>query len=129
MAHAGVSGSGAKPVAYFVYVLQNADGRRYVGQTADPVRRLAEHNHGRVTWTKSRGPWVMVAHTVFATRLQAIREERRLKRNWASLDRVISRWQSAAGAGIPLNGRRPATRVASAATVKRPLPPKRARPR
>src|SRR5215471_14371658 len=43
--------------AYRVYVLQNAEGRFYVGLTDDFARSLQQHNDGESQWTKARGPW------------------------------------------------------------------------
>ncbi len=45
---------------YQVYVLQNADGRFYIGISDDVSSRLAQHNSGVSTWTRSRGPWNLV---------------------------------------------------------------------
>ena len=42
---------------YRVYVLRNAEGRRYIGVTDDVDRRLAQHNQGVSKWTRGKGPW------------------------------------------------------------------------
>ena len=42
---------------YRVYVLRNAEGRRYIGVTDDVNRRLVQHNQGVSKWTRGRGPW------------------------------------------------------------------------
>ena len=42
---------------YWVYVIQNAEGRFYIGITDDTIRRLNDHNSGVSVWTKHRGPW------------------------------------------------------------------------
>ncbi len=42
---------------YRVYVLRNAEGRRYIGVTDDVDRRLAQHNQGVSEWTRGKGPW------------------------------------------------------------------------
>ncbi len=47
------------PAAYCVYVLQNREGRFYVGLTDDLPRRIDQHNSGVSRWTKGRGPWVL----------------------------------------------------------------------
>ena len=46
---------------YSVYVLRSkTDGKRYVGMTTDWLRRLKEHNEGKVFSTKGRVPFVLV---------------------------------------------------------------------
>jgi putative endonuclease len=64
---------------FFVYVLQNSDGRFYIGQTSDVELRLQRHNEGRVFWTKGRGPWGLVYSEEFGTRSEAMAKEKGLK--------------------------------------------------
>jgi putative endonuclease len=45
---------------YRVYVLQNLSGRRYIGLSEDPTKRLAQHNAGLSRWTSAHGPWRIV---------------------------------------------------------------------
>jgi putative endonuclease len=45
---------------YQVYVLQNTDGKFYIGLSADVAARLSQHNAGISNWTRSRGPWSLV---------------------------------------------------------------------
>jgi predicted GIY-YIG superfamily endonuclease len=40
-------------VAYRVYVIQNHEGKFYIGLSDDVARRLEEHNTGQSRWTKS----------------------------------------------------------------------------
>ena len=42
---------------YRVYVLQNEEGRHYIGLSEDVLARLAQHNTGVSKWTRGRGPW------------------------------------------------------------------------
>ena len=65
---------------YFVYVLQNPDGRLYVGFTTDIEKRLQQHQAGEAGWTHSRGPWTLVHSETFTDRSEAIHRERSLKR-------------------------------------------------
>jgi predicted GIY-YIG superfamily endonuclease len=44
---------------YRVYVIQNPDGKFYIGFSEGVEGRLAQHNDGVSKWTKSRGPWVL----------------------------------------------------------------------
>jgi len=45
---------------YCVYVLQNNQGRRYIGLSEDLQLRLDQHNAGVSRWTKDRGPWKLI---------------------------------------------------------------------
>jgi putative endonuclease len=65
----------------YVYVLQSLkDKKFYTGCTADPKKRLKQHNAGRVRSTKARRPLKLVYWETFATRSEAMKRERRLKR-------------------------------------------------
>jgi putative endonuclease len=64
----------------WVYVIQNADGRFYVGMTTDLEGRLKDHNSGISRWTKHRGPWKLVWSHECATIGQARKLENQLKR-------------------------------------------------
>jgi putative endonuclease len=69
---------------FVVYVLRSqSNGRRYVGQTEDLTRRLAEHNdpehNPRKFTTRIPGPWELIHHESYATRAEAMRRERWLK--------------------------------------------------
>jgi len=71
-------------LSYFVYVLLNdTAGRRYVGQTDDLTRRLAEHNglseNPRRYTSKYAGTWRIIHSEELATRSEAMRRERWLK--------------------------------------------------
>jgi len=66
-------------MGFTVYVLRNAEGRIYVGQTADLERRLTQHNDGDSHWVGSRGPWELVVSEHYPTRADAMRRERALK--------------------------------------------------
>ena len=64
---------------YFVYILQNPQGRLYIGQTSDLQLRLRRHNEGKVFSTKDRGLWQLIHSESFATRSAAMTQEKRLK--------------------------------------------------
>ena len=85
-------------MAFYVYVLvSERNGRRYVGQTDDLARRLAEHNspthNPRKYTSRHAGPWRLVHTEHFASRAEAMRRERALKsgRGRAWLDETIGR--------------------------------------
>ena len=66
--------------AYRVYVLQNREGRFYVGLSDDLARRLQQHNNGESRWTKGRGPWSAVWQSEELSFTEARKLENRLKR-------------------------------------------------
>ena len=68
------------PAAYRVYVLQNREGRFYVGLTNDVARRLQQHNSGESRWTKGRGPWSALWQSQELSLSKARKLENRLKR-------------------------------------------------
>ncbi|PYJ22795.1 MAG: hypothetical protein DME99_04505 [Verrucomicrobia bacterium] len=43
-----------------VYILQNREGKFYVGLSDDVARRIKQHNSGTSRWTKGKGPWKSV---------------------------------------------------------------------
>jgi putative endonuclease len=79
---------------FLVYVLKNSEDSYYIGQTSDLEMRLRRHNKGGVFWTKSRGPWAPHASKGIHTRVEAMVEERRLKRlkNRKALEAIVPRW-------------------------------------
>ncbi len=48
------------PATYRVYVIQNCEGKFYIGLSDDVARRIEQHNSGTSRWTKGRGPWKSV---------------------------------------------------------------------
>lgn len=64
---------------YFVYILENAKGRHYVGITTEPERRLVEHNNGSAKSTRPFGPWKMIYTEEFKSRQDACKREWYLK--------------------------------------------------
>ena len=45
---------------YRVYVIQNQQGRFYIGLSDDVDRRVSQHNDGVSQWTRNKGPWSLV---------------------------------------------------------------------
>ncbi|MDQ8209694.1 GIY-YIG nuclease family protein, partial [Coraliomargarita sp. SDUM461003] len=77
---------------YFVYVLENASGRLYIGHTNDVARRIEEHNSpegkGHLgKYTHRNGPWSLLGFEKFETRSEAMRREKQLK-SWKSPKKV-----------------------------------------
>jgi putative endonuclease len=59
----------------WVYVIQNAQGRFYIGMTTDLEQRLIDHNTGVSSWTKHRGPWKLV----WSEKCESISDARKLE--------------------------------------------------
>lgn len=75
---------------YTVYVLKSLKNNyRYIGQTKDINKRLAEHNAGLSKSTKNIRPLVLDYTEEYYTRSEAMKRERFLKsgkgREWLSL--------------------------------------------
>jgi len=92
-------------VAFYIYVIESVSTkRRYIGQTGDLERRLAEHNdvdHSDVKYTtKQAGPWRLLYHERYSSRSEVIQRERWLKsrtgRRWLKIN-----LQGASPAGLP----------------------------
>ena len=67
-------------MAYYVYVLRSEkDGSFYIGHTADLEERLKRHNHGKSSYTKSKGPWMLIYQEEFLSRNEAMSREREIK--------------------------------------------------
>jgi predicted GIY-YIG superfamily endonuclease len=67
---------------FWVYVLENALGRFYVGQTNKLRRLLDQHNEppaANAKYTLKNGPWELVWSESHATRASAMRREREIK--------------------------------------------------
>jgi len=67
---------------FWVYILENAAGKFYVGSSDDPDRRLLEHNDttsGRDTFTHKNGPWRLVWEEPHLSRSAAVVRERQIK--------------------------------------------------
>ncbi len=72
---------------FYTYILQNAKGQFYIGQTSNLEDRLNRHNSDRSKYTKGRGPWKLVHYEKFDTRKAALTQERELK-SWKSAARL-----------------------------------------
>ena len=63
--------------------MSESTGRRYVGQTEDLPRRLAEHNsvahNPRKFTSRNAGPWLVLHEETFPTRAAAMHREKWLK--------------------------------------------------
>lgn len=70
---------------YWVYLIKNTiNGKIYIGQTADLVKRLARHNGALpskiLSYTnKNKGSWELIYQEEFITREEAFLREKILK--------------------------------------------------
>ena len=66
--------------SYRVYVLRNPKGKFYIGISEDVELRVKQHNSGQSSWTKHKGPWVLVWQSKELSLSDARKLENRLKR-------------------------------------------------
>ena len=66
---------------FYTYVLKSLSHETlYIGSSENPEKRLiAEHNTGKVRYTKGRMPWVIIYKEPWATRGEAMKREKFLK--------------------------------------------------
>src|SRR5947199_8471332 len=72
-------------VDYRVYVIQNRDGKFYIGLSDDVGRRINQHNAGDSRWTRAKGPWTLVRQSGELSLSEARKLENRLKRQKGGL--------------------------------------------
>lgn len=77
---------------YYVYIIYNPiKDIYYKGYTQNLEKRLTEHNEGLSRYTSAIGPWELVYRNNYATKREALVEERRIKRlNRESIVKLIS---------------------------------------
>lgn len=65
---------------HYVYILRSLnDGNWYTGCTSDLRKRFAEHNDGKSTYTKDRGPYELIYYEACLSKKDAFTRERYLK--------------------------------------------------
>lgn len=65
---------------FYVYVLWSDKlQKRYVGFTADLIKRVTEHNSGKSPFAKSGIPWKIIYTENYITGSEALRREKFLK--------------------------------------------------
>ena len=65
---------------YYVYVLQNEEGGKYIGYTSNLKRRFEEHNQGLNQSTKGH-KWNLIYYEAFRSETDARRREVKLKQS------------------------------------------------
>jgi len=67
-------------VMFYTYILKSQkSGRWYTGSTNDLRKRLKQHNEGKSTWTKSKGPWDLIYYEAFLNEEDSRSREKYLK--------------------------------------------------
>jgi putative endonuclease len=77
---------------FYTYVLRSLkDGGFYIGHTENVENRLAQHNTGQVSSTKSRALFEAVHIKEFASRSEARWQEKKWKTAWGhkQLDKIL----------------------------------------
>ena len=82
---------------YYLYILYSSTvGKFYIGSTSNIEQRIYYHNNNRSSFTKNKGPWVLVYSEIYQVKQQAIIREKEIK-SWKSSKRIIE------SLGIDLN--------------------------
>lgn len=75
---------------WFVYFIKSLSRKwYYVGSTNNFIRRVSEHNAGKVLSTKSKRPFVLVYTKEFKTEQESRAYERLLKSKRIEKERII----------------------------------------
>ena len=96
-----VVGSSPTFGAIFVYILENPQGKFYIGQSENLEQRLANHNRTdsyQGKFTRKNGPWKLVWFEAHQNRSSAVIRERQIKAMKSSAwirTRLLKRPQSA----------------------------------
>ena len=67
---------------FWVYILENPEGRFYIGSTGNLTDRVARHNADEKVGTKfthRHGPWTLVWKEPHPNRSSAMKREKRIK--------------------------------------------------
>lgn len=66
---------------HYIYLIENPEGKIYIGATNDPSRRCDEHNDDtrEKGWTKGKGPWTLIYTESLENVTEALKRERFLK--------------------------------------------------
>ena len=64
---------------YYVYIIENSSGKRYVGVTSELGGRLKKHNHQGSRWTRYKGPWQLIYKESYQSKEDALLREKKIK--------------------------------------------------
>ncbi len=78
---------------YCTYILKSLkDNKFYYGSASHLQKRLDEHNHGKVRYTKGHMPWIIHYYEKFETRSEASKRELFFKSidgyNWLKQNKI-----------------------------------------
>ena len=85
---------------YYVYVLRSKKNAMwYTGFTIDLRKRFTEHNNGKSTYTKRRGPFELIYYEAYKNKTDARSREKQLKsgQGRAYLKQRINRFLTLSG--------------------------------
>jgi len=64
---------------YYVYLLKSENNSKwYTGTTSDLRKRFKQHNDGRSTYTKNKGPWKLIYYEACLDKQDAYAREKYL---------------------------------------------------
>ena len=67
-------------MSFYLYIIQNSNGRFYKGVSAQPKIRILQHNNNEVASTARKGPWKLVAVFLYPSKTEALIMERKIKK-------------------------------------------------
>lgn len=67
-------------IMYHVYILRNTDNKLYIGQTNNLERRLSDHRHNEIKFTREHRDFKLVYSEIYSTQLEAMQREKQLKK-------------------------------------------------
>lgn len=81
---------------FYVYLLQHSETDQiYIGYTADLRRRVKQHNaKGQKSTTRKSGQWSLKYYEAYASEIDAILRERKLKEHGSAKHKLRLRLQS-----------------------------------
>jgi peptide methionine sulfoxide reductase MsrB len=85
-----------------LYVLRMGNGQLYTGSTTNLVRRVTEHQHGKVNATKKYLPVSLIYYETYDTEKQAREREKRLKHHGSAFAKLKEKIEH--NSEIPLAG-------------------------
>ena len=77
---------------YYVYLIQNQEGKRYIGYTSDLRKRIESHNKQIEGYTgRSGSKWRLIYYEAYANKQDAMTREKRLKQHGNALRQLYKR--------------------------------------